>query len=136
MKNKKRKGGWQSLGEGATVLGRVVGLLFAEKMVFEQRLKWSRRELCRCLGENIPSKGNNQCKDCQEGARLLCSRKTQKASRAGTVCVCVCGGEWGAGGDAIRQAMNTDHTGPCRNSGFYSQRDGSLFFFFGSFLEI
>lgn len=88
MKNKeKRKRGWQSLGEGVTVLGRVVGLLFAEKMVFEQRLKWSRRELCRCLGENIPSKGNSQCKDCQEGARLLCSRKTQKTSRAGTVCV-------------------------------------------------
>lgn len=96
VKNKeKRKGGWQRLGEGATVLGRVVGLLFAEKIVLEQRFKWARKELCRCLGDNIPSKGNSQCKDCRVRARLLCSRKTQKASRAGTVCVC--GGGRGSG---------------------------------------
>ena len=59
------------------------------------------------------------------GNTSACSRKTQKPSGAGAE-----GGRDGQGGrgDEIKEAMITDHAGPCRSSDFYAERNESLFF--------
>lgn len=81
MKKARVPRGW----EKGVILDNVAPEVFNEKAIFEQILEGDQKKHCDIEGNNIPGRGNRQCKGPGVGVCLACLRKTSRNEQRRTV---------------------------------------------------